>query len=152
MTNLIRIICIYAAIALTSETASAGHLFDNPIELFSEALIPSLSHSERAKVQTTLRGFLLRADLQSAMDQEYVASESGIYLDVAVRDPEEVPVFNDATTVKGSITTRIVEIPSQNGEEVALRVSLEYGKNAPVETLKAINLCIANITNKANKK
>lgn len=84
-------------------------------------------------------------DQQSGMEREYEPSEAGIYLDVAVRDPEEIPVFKDETTTKGSITKRTVEIPAQKGGEVALRITLEFGKDAPVESLAAIRACIAKI-------
>ena len=122
---------------------SARGVFDNPIELFSGALIPCLSHSEKATVTTTLRGFYLRADIPSGMRSEYEPSEAGLYLDASVRDPEEIPAFKDVTTTKGPITTRTVEIPAPKGEEVALRITLEYGKDAPIESLTAIRTSIA---------
>ena len=113
-------------------------LFYNPIGLFQGALLSSLSNSERAKIQTTWRGFYLRADTQPGFEHEYDPSESGIYLDVAVRDPEEIPVFRDLTTREGLITKRTVEIPAPGNEQVALRITLAYGEAAPQEALAAI--------------
>ena len=117
-------------------------LFDNPIELFSGALLPSLSNSEAAKIITTLRGFYLRADSHPGLQDEYEPSELGIYLDVAVRDQDEIPVFKDSTTTEGLITTRTVELPAPKNEQVALRITLVYGKSAPEKALAAIRASI----------
>ena len=117
-------------------------LFDNPIEFFAGTLLPSLSNSEAAKIITTLRGFYLRADSHPGLQDEYEPSELGIYLNVAVRDPEEIPVFKDSATTKGLITTRTIELPAPKNEQVALRITLAYGKSAPEKTLAAIRASI----------
>lgn len=118
-------------------------LFENPIEFFSGALLPSLSNSEAAKIITTHRGFYIRADSHPGLQDEYDPSELGIYLDVSVRDPEEILVFKDSTTTRGLITTRTVELPAPKNEQVALRITLVYGKSAPEKALAAIRASIA---------
>ncbi len=120
-------------------------LFDEPIEYFEAALLPSLSLSEAAEINTTLRGFHLRADSHPGFHEKYEPSEWGIYLNVAVRDPEEISAFKDATTTKEQITTRTVEFPAPKNEQVALRIVFAYGKEAPEKALEAIRASIKNI-------
>lgn len=117
-------------------------LFDNPIGFFAGALLPTLSNSEAAKIITTLRGFYLRADSHPGLKDEYEPSELGVYLNVAVRDPEEIPVFKDSTSTVGLITTRTVELPAPKNEKVGLRITLAHGKSAPLKTLTAIQASI----------
>lgn len=117
-------------------------LFDNPIEFFSGALLPSLSNSEAARIITTHRGFYIRADSHPGLQDEYEPSELGIYLNVAVRDPEEIAVFKDSVATEGLITTRTIELPAPKDGQVALRITLVYGKSAPEKTLTAIRTSI----------
>jgi hypothetical protein len=131
---------------------SAGGLFENnSIEHFSEALAPVLSGSEKAKVETTLRGFYLRADIFPRMDDETEPSENGIYLNVAVRDAEEIPAFTDVTVTKDSISTRTVEFTAPKGSVQGLRIYFVYGKDAPEGSLAAIRASIAKLI-KASKQ
>jgi hypothetical protein len=130
---------------------SAGGLFDTPIEHFSEALAPVLSGSEKGKVETTLRGFYLRADIFPRMQNETEPSENGIYLNVAVRDAEEIPAFTDVTVTKNAISTRTVEFTALKGSTQGLRIHFAYGKDAPEESLAAIRASIAKII-KASKQ
>jgi hypothetical protein len=137
--------CFLAFACFCCISAVGKGLFDNPVELFSGCLIPCLSHSERAKIQTTWRGFYLRADTQPGFKDEYSPSDSGIYLDVAVRDPKEIPTFKDSSTTQNSITKRTIEIPAPKTDQVALRISLLYGKDASKESLSSINASIQKI-------
>ena len=133
-------------------SVSAGGLFENnSIEHFSEALAPVLSGSEKAKVETTLRGFYLRADIFPGMEDETEPSENGIYLNVAVRDAEEIPAFTDVTVTKDSISTRTVEFTAPKGSTQGLRIHFVYGKDAPEESLAAIRASIARLI-KASKQ
>jgi len=137
---------VYALLLLTSATLvraeSQRALFHSPIEFFEGVLLPCLSNSEAAKISTTLRGFYLRADSHPGLRNEYDPSELGIYLDVAVRDPEEISAFKDSTTSERLITTRTVELPAPKNEQSALRITFVYGKDAPEKALAAIRAAI----------
>jgi hypothetical protein len=134
-------------------TAKAEDLFANPLELFRAALMPALTCTERAKVETTWRGFFLRADSQSAMELGIEPSECGIYLDVAVRDAVEIPLAEDSTRKDGGVTRRTVKFPA-GGEnrEQGLLVTLVYGGLANAEALKAIEASIAEIQRRAERE
>lgn len=136
------------ALAITS--AADGDLFRNPVHLFEAVLIPALTQGERAKVQTTWRGFYLRTDTQSGLKNEYTPSAAGIYLDASVRDWVEVRKFTDTTTREEGITIRTVKFPASGASQVeGLVVTLAHGARANKEVLEAINRSIADIRRKA---
>jgi hypothetical protein len=140
--------------ALFSAVVQAGGRFDNPPALFPGSMISVMSHFEKAKIEKTWRGFYLRADTQPGMASETEPTETGIYLDVAVRDAEEIPEFKDSSAVAGEITRRIVEIPAakREGDEVALRIVFTFGSGANAEALAASRKEIDGIVRGAEGK
>ena len=123
---------------LVSPAVQAGGRFDNPPALFPGSMVSVMAHFEKARIEKTWRGFFLRADTQPGMAAETEPTAAGIYLNVAVRDPEEIAEFKDSSAVAGEITRRIVEIPAAKGEEVALRIVFTFGSGANAEALAAI--------------
>lgn len=132
-----------------SDPRGARRVFDDPIRLFPNSFLPVLSRFEKAKIETTLRGFYLQADTFSGFNQEHDPSAAGIYLNVAVRDPQEIPEFKDTSKVAGEITERTVEFPEAEMGGVALRVVFKFGSHANPETIKAIRKDIEEIINRA---
>ncbi len=132
------------------QDASAREIFDDPIRLFPNSFLPALSHFEKAKIETTLRGFHLRADTFPGFNQEYDPSDAGIYLNVAVRDSEEIPEFKDSSTVVGEFTERTVEFPEPGEGGVALRVVFKFGSHANPETIKAIGNDVEEVIKQVN--
>jgi hypothetical protein len=120
------------------QNACAGDLFGNPRRLFANSFLPVLSRFEKARIETTLRGFHLRADTFPAFKQEHDPSDAGLYLDVAVRDPEEIPGFRDSSRMVGGVTERMVEFPAFENGEVALRIVFKFGSHASTEAIHAI--------------
>ncbi|MDZ4286656.1 MAG: hypothetical protein U0984_01785 [Prosthecobacter sp.] len=122
------------------------HLFDDPLALFQKALVPALNGGERGVVKTTLRGFQLRVDHQSQIEKS--ASESGIFLDVEVRDPEEIPELTDVTEKEGGLSRRTVKLPATWDGGSGLAIYLTYGTEAQPKALKALENCIIEILQK----
>jgi hypothetical protein len=136
------------ASAIAAEPKDAWH---GPVMGFSEAIAPILDGFEKANVKTTLRGFIARGDTSPGFAaSEIDPSEDGLYLNVAVRDAEEVPSLLDKVEKKGAITYRLVEIPARPGREQGLRISLHYGPGARAEAIRAIDGCIGKIKKAAN--
>lgn len=133
-----------------SDSHGAEAVFDNPSSLFPNSFLPVLAHFEKAKIETTLRGFYLRADTFPGFNQEYAPSAAGIYLNVAVRDPEEIPKFKDTSTVVGEVTERTVEFPELKGGEVALRIVFKFGSHASSEAVSAIGRDIETVIEQVN--
>lgn len=123
--------------AVLFQNAYAGDIFGNPSQLFPNSFLPVLAHFEKARIETTLRGFYLRADTFPGI-QKNDPSDAGLYLNVAVRDPEEIPKFRDSSKVVGEVTERMVELPAFKNGEVALRVVFQFGPHANPEAVKAI--------------
>ena len=117
---------------------NARTIFDNPVLLFPNSFLPVLSRFEKAKIEKTLRGFYLRADTFPGFNQEYDPSNAGIYLNVAVRDPEEIPGFKDSSKVDGKVTERTVEFPRIGNGEVSLRIVFKFGSHASSEAVSAV--------------
>lgn len=134
-------------------TVAAEDLYSNPLELFREAIVPALTNSERGKVETTWRGFFLRADHQSEFKREHDPSDFGIFLDVSVRDAVEVPKFVDSRERTAGLTRRTVKFPAVRKEHDAqgLVVTLVYGDQADAESIKAIDRFIAGVRRKAEQ-
>ncbi len=85
------------------------------------------------------------------MENETEPSENGIYLNVAVRDAEEIPAFTDVTVTKDDLSTRTVEFTAPKRSTQGLRIHFVYGKDAPEESLAAIRASIAKLI-KASKQ
>lgn len=134
-----------------SPSGDAGGVFDNPSLLFPNSYLPVLSRFEKAKIETTLRGFYLRADTFPGFKQEHDPSDAGLYLNVAVRDPEEIPKFTDSSKIDGEITERTVEFPKLKNGEVALRIVFTCGSHANPEALKAISSDIESVIKQVNE-
>jgi hypothetical protein len=118
--------------------------------LFPNSFLPALSNFEKARIETALRGFYLRADTFPGFNQEYEPSDSGIYLNVAVRDPEEISEFKDMSKVAGGITERTVEFPESEKGGVTLRVVFKCGSHADPDAIKAIGNDIEAIIKQVN--
>jgi hypothetical protein len=132
-----------------NDSDRAEAVFDHPSSLFPHSFLPALAHFEKAKVETTLRGFYLRADTFPGFNREHDPSAAGIYLNVAVRDPQEIPYFKDASTVVGEVTERTVEFPEPEKARVALRVVFKFGSHANPDAIKAISNDIEEVINQA---
>jgi hypothetical protein len=133
-------------LATSAFAAESKGPFYSPITGFSEALLPIFDGFEKAGVETTLRGFIARADSFPGYEKsEMDPSERGLYLNVAVRDAEEVKKYSDHSEEKDGITCRLVQIPAPKGGEVAIVIQFDYGRKAPVESIKAIDACIAGV-------
>ena len=132
------------------QNASAREIYDDPIRLFPN-LVPSRRFPvlRRRGSETTLRGFYLRADTFPGFNQEYDPSDAGIYLNVAVRDSEEISEFKDTSKVAGEITERTVEFPETEKGGVSLRVVFKFGSHANPEAIKAIRKDIEEVINRA---
>lgn len=113
-------------------------IFDDPIRAFSDSLLPALSGFEKARFETTLRGFYLRADDHPGFKQETEPSVAGLYLNVAVRDPAEIAGFGDVSKLVGTINERTVEFPAVKGGEMALRIVFKFGSQANPEAVKSV--------------
>lgn len=109
-----------------------------------------LSHFEKAKIETTLRGFYLRADTFPGFNQEHDPSAAGIYLNVAVRDSEEISEFKDTSKVAGEITERTVEFPRIRNGEVSLRIVFKFGSHASSEAVNAVGGDIETVIEQVN--
>ena len=72
-------------------------------------------------------------------------SEYGLYLNVAVRDAEEVNGLSDRIEQKGAVTHRLVQIPPPKGGDQAIVILLDYGAKASAEAIRAIDSCIAGV-------
>jgi hypothetical protein len=126
--------------------------FYSPITGFSDAFLPLLTGFEKASVETTLRGFIARADsFPGYRNSDVEPSEYGLYLNVAVRDAEEVNGLSDRTEQKGAVTHRLVQIPPPKGGDQAIVIQFDYGGKASAETIKAIDSCIAGIVKFAGR-
>jgi hypothetical protein len=120
--------------------------FYSPITGFSDALIPILTAFEKAQVETTLRGFIARADSFPGFRQsDMEPSEHGLYLNVAVRDPEEVKGFSDKTEKKDVFTHRLVQIPPPKGGGQALVIQLDFGREVSADVIRAIDASITAV-------
>lgn len=134
---------LLAAPALARESSGP---FYSPVMGFSEALAPILSGFEKAKIETTLRGFVARGDSAPGFAQsEMDPSEYGVYLNVAVRDAQEVNGFSDRTEEKGAFMRRTVKIPPPSGGDQAIVVELDYGRKVSGDVLRAIDKCISGV-------
>lgn len=120
--------------------------FYDPVTGFSDALVPILSGFEKSSVVTTLRGFIARGDsFPGFRESETEPSEYGLYLNVAVRDPDDVKGLSDQTERKGAVTHRLVQIPAPKGGESAIIIEVDYGREVPSEVIRAIEKCIAGV-------
>jgi len=146
-------IVYFSTIAIFSllGTTFAKGIFYDPTILFADAYLPALTHFEKTKIETTLRGFILRSDTQPGFQDELHPSHAGLYLNVAVRDPEEIPRFADDISRSADIITRTVEIPPTPADDVALRILLIYGSHADPKTISAIEKCIDSIEKKSEQ-
>ena len=132
--------------ATSSICAEPGGPFYSPVTGFSDALAPILTAFEKAKVETTLRGFIARADsLPGFRQSDTEPSAYGLYLNVAVRDPEEVKGFSDKTEQKGTYTHRLVQIPPPKGGDQALVIELDFGRNVSADIIRVIDTCIGGV-------
>lgn len=130
---------------LPCAAADEPGIFDNPLALFQKAAVPMLSGSERGEITTTLRGFQLRAPRQSEIHNEATPSESGIHMDVAVRDAVEIPAAVDTSETKDGITHHIIKFPAPSGGDQGLAIYIDSGASADREILRAIDHCIEEI-------
>jgi hypothetical protein len=122
--------------------------FYSPVTGFSDALIPILHDFEKAKIETTLRGFIVRADSAPGFaHSETDPSEFGLYLNVSVRDAKEVKAFSDSTEGKGGFSRRLVKIPPPRGGDQAIVIELDYGPRVSPDVLRAIDKCISGVVN-----
>ncbi len=133
-------------LATSAFWSNPGGPFYSPVTGFSGALVPILTKFEKARIETTLRGFIARADSfpgfrQSEMDP----SEHGIYLNVAVRDASEVKALSDRTERHGAVTHRMVEIPPPEGGDQALVIELDSGRDVPPEVMRALDKSIRGV-------
>lgn len=120
-------------------------LFANPLTLFQGALTPVLQGNERGVVETTWRGFRLRADAQQKIAEKN-PSEVGIELKVAVRDAVEIPKLSDESAREVGLITRTVSFPAPTSKSPqGLRVVIRYGMKAPKKSLAAIEEVLAGI-------
>jgi hypothetical protein len=133
-----------------NDPGEARQVFDDPIRLFPNSFLPALSHFEKARIETTLRGFYLRADTFPGFNQEHDPSAAGIYLNVAVRDPEEISEFKDTSKVAGEITERTVEFPRIGNGEVSLRIVFKFGSHASSEAVSAVGRDIETVIEQVN--
>ena len=126
--------------------------FYSPIRGFSQAILPILDGFEKAKVETTLRGFIARADSAPGFSQsEEEPSEYGLYLNVAVCDSNEISGFSDHKKRKGTVTHRFVEIPPPKGGKQAIVIELEYGRKVHPKVIQAIDNCINGVVRFSKK-
>lgn len=128
---------LVATVLSFSPRCEAGGAFDSPVALFKEFYVPALEGFERATIATTWRGFVLRGDRQAKIEAPE-PSESGISLDVEVRDGGEIPKLQDVTIRKDGLTIRTVRYPAAGSDPQALLVRFVYGVEANAEVVKAI--------------
>ena len=145
------IVCLVLVGAAFASTACAKGLFDNPVALFPDANLIILSKFEQAKIETTHRGFYLRADTAPGIRNEYDPSEAGLYLDVAVRDPQEISKFNDSHKSSGKLTERTIAFPPTKGDPDALRITFIYGASADTGAVSTLNQDIDDVIKKYNQ-
>ena len=127
-------------------SAKSPDPFYSPVTGFSDALIPLLVSFEKTKIETTLRGFIARADSFPGFRQsETEPSEYGIYLNVAVCDPVDLRRFSDHTEQKGALTHRLIQIPPPKGGEQAIIIQLDYGRKVSTKVIRTIDKCIAHV-------
>jgi hypothetical protein len=137
---------VFLLITASALDATASDPFDDPVTGFSRALLPILTSFEKANVETTLRGFIARADSDPGFRaSEMDPSEDGLYLNAAVRDPEEVKAFSDRREKKGAVTRRIVEFPAPRKGKQAMIVEVDYGQAVSKDVLQAIDACIMRL-------
>jgi len=143
MKYLVLLLFLLASSALAAESRGP---FYSPITGFTDALVPVLAGFEKASVETTLRGFIARADsFPGYRNSDSEPSEYGLYLNVAVRDAEEVKALSDLSEPKGAVTHRLVQIPAPKGGDQAMVIQIDYGPKASAESIRAIDECIAGI-------
>jgi hypothetical protein len=133
-------------LAASAMAAESHGPFYSPVTGFSNALIPILEGFEKAKIEKTLRGFIARADSAPGFKRsETDPSESGLYLNVSVRDAEEVKALSDSTEEIGVFSRRTVKIPAPPHGDQAIVIELDYGGKVPSEVLRAIDSCIKGV-------
>jgi hypothetical protein len=133
-------------LATSSVFAESPGPFYSPVTGFSDALVPILDGFEKAKIESTLRGFIARADSFPGFSQsENDPSEYGLYLNVAVRDSVEVKGFSDHTEQKGAISHRLVQIPPPKGGDQAIVIELDFGRKVSAKVIRAIDMCIRRV-------
>jgi hypothetical protein len=137
-------------VAVLLQNAPAGGVFHDPRLLFPNSLLPALSQFEKVKIETTLRGFYLRADTHPGFKDEQDPSDAGLYLNVAASDPEEITKFSDTSKVANGVTERVVEFPGPGNGQTALRLVFKFGARAGPEAIKAIGDDIEAIIKQAN--
>ena len=133
------------------------NLFYSPLTLFKDCIVPVMTKHFSAECRNTLRGFILKGDINDSHLKANDPSEDGIDLNVAVRDAIEIPAFEDKTEQKGELSVRGVRFPAfppgQKVEEAqGLAVYLTYGANADKEALAEIDKCIDAIKKKTGQK
>ena len=133
------------------------NLFYSPLSLFKDCIVPVMTKHFSAECRNTLRGFILKGDINDSHLKANDPSEDGLDLNVAVRDAIEIPAFEDKTEQKGELTVRAVRFPpfppGQKAEEAqGLAVYLTYGANADKEALAEIGKCIDAIKKATGQK
>jgi hypothetical protein len=137
------LILLFATPAICAEPRDP---FYSPITGFADALVPILTGFEKTRVETTLRGFIARADsFPGFQHSEMEPSEHGLYLNVAVRDSGEVKGFADHTEQRGAVTHRLVQIPPPKGGEQAIVIEWDCGREVPTKVIRAIDSCVSGV-------
>ena len=120
--------------------------FDSPVTGFSGALVPIMTSFEKAKIETTLRGFFARADSFPGFRQsDSEPSEHGLCLNVAVRDAGEIKSFSDTTQDKGVFKSRLIEIPPPKGGDQALVIEFDIGSKVTADVIRSIDTAITAV-------
>lgn len=146
------VVFLLPVLACSALAAEPEGPFYRPISGFSEALLPILSGFEKASVETTLRGFIARADsFPGYRNSDMEPSDYGLYLNVAVRDADEVKEYSDRSGEKGGVTYRLIQIPAPKGGDQSMVIEFDYGGKASAESVKAIDACIAGVVNFSRK-
>ena len=98
----------------------------------------------KARIETTRRGFFVRADYEGAFEKSARdPSTEGLYLQVDVA--EGFKKVTDETKRENELFRRFVEIPSGRKGVQDIQIELSYGQDTPRQSLKAISTCIQRI-------
>jgi hypothetical protein len=147
-------VLLLAGLAAADRSRSDDDISLQAPSTFARVYPTVLDNFEKTVIQSTLRGFQIRADTFSGMHKHpYDPSVRGLWLDVEVRGPEEMPIFQDRHQVDGDIVTRTVKFSAtKSNPDYSLRITFAFGVFADASSILEINTSIDQLISQRHLK